>query len=436
MEDTMISIIIPVYNSQDFVGECYQSIADQTFQNYEIIFVDDGSTDKSLHILREIECNDDKVKVVSQKNSFAGVARNKGLSLAKGKYVLFLDADDFFENSMLEQIFNYAERLNADIMVFDGYLYNNRLKKVFLPTWILEQKYLDYAPEKEAFSAEEFSKYIFNFTAPSSWNKLYKRSFICKHNLQFQNTKRVNDLFFTYAALSRAERIGILNERLLYYRYDNPESLQSTREKSIYDFYEALTKLKTYLQLNNLYHRYEQSFVNLSLNRCIKVLSLTQDIDIQKDLFNRLKKDIFLNLGIIPDREEEYFYFDSYNDYMKINSHTYEEYLSLTKPYYYELSKLISENNNIIIYGAGINAVRLINEFSLDKKEDKSVDIVVSDKKSNPDSINGIKVYDRVALEDYDRNSLVIIAMRKESQKEVREYLTSLQYNKIYGYSK
>ena len=96
-----ISIIIPVYNGADFIKRCYNSIKNQTFKDFEIIFVDDESKDNSLEILRELEKNDNKVKVFSQKNKKQGGARNTGLKNANGSYISFIDADDFISEDFL-----------------------------------------------------------------------------------------------------------------------------------------------------------------------------------------------------------------------------------------------------------------------------------------------------------------------------------------------
>ena len=92
-----VSVIIPVYNVEDYLRQCLDSVINQTLKDIEIICVDDGSTDKSLEILHEYEKKDSRITVLTQKNQYAGVARNVGMSVATGKYFVFLDSDDFFE---------------------------------------------------------------------------------------------------------------------------------------------------------------------------------------------------------------------------------------------------------------------------------------------------------------------------------------------------
>ena len=96
-----VSVIVPVYNVEDYLEECIQSIRNQTLKDIEIICVDDGSTDRSYDILTKLQKKDDRIVVLKQKNKFAGVARNKGIEIARGEYLVFLDSDDFFEETLL-----------------------------------------------------------------------------------------------------------------------------------------------------------------------------------------------------------------------------------------------------------------------------------------------------------------------------------------------
>ena len=100
-----ISVIIPVYNVEKYLPECLESILNQNFQDFEIICVDDGSTDRSLDILQEYKRKDDRFVILQQRHAGAGAARNHGIKLAEGKYIQFLDSDDYFEPTLLETIF-------------------------------------------------------------------------------------------------------------------------------------------------------------------------------------------------------------------------------------------------------------------------------------------------------------------------------------------
>ena len=115
-----VSVIIPVYNAEKYLKQCLNSICRQTLQEIEIICVDDGSTDNSLNILQEYTNADPRIQVLTQKNQGAGAARNYGLRTARGLYLSFLDADDFFEPNMLEEAVNTIELYSADFVVFES----------------------------------------------------------------------------------------------------------------------------------------------------------------------------------------------------------------------------------------------------------------------------------------------------------------------------
>ena len=110
-----VSVIIPVYNVEPYLKQCMDSVVGQTLKDIEIICVDDGSTDGSLDILREYAAEDNRIQIIEQKNAGAGAARNNGMRHATGKYLSFLDSDDFFEPRMLEKAYDLAEKDQADL---------------------------------------------------------------------------------------------------------------------------------------------------------------------------------------------------------------------------------------------------------------------------------------------------------------------------------
>lgn len=111
MIDQLVSIVMPIYNAENYLKDSLDSLISQKYKNLEIICVDDGSTDNSLRILENYKRIDDRIKILKQKNQFAGVARNNGLDHANGKYIMFLDSDDIFEKSMISNLVKKAEKI-------------------------------------------------------------------------------------------------------------------------------------------------------------------------------------------------------------------------------------------------------------------------------------------------------------------------------------
>ena len=126
MNEIKVSVIIPVYNTENYLRECLDSVLAQTLREIEVICVDDGSTDNSLNILKEYQNKDTRIVVLTQENRSAGAARNYGLSIAKGKYLSFLDSDDFFDKELLRKAYKNAEKNNADIVVYKFKRYNEK----------------------------------------------------------------------------------------------------------------------------------------------------------------------------------------------------------------------------------------------------------------------------------------------------------------------
>ena len=167
-----VSVIIPVYNVDQYLSQCLDSVVNQTLEDIEIICVDDGSTDNSLKILMEYAEKDSRVIVLRQQNKGAGVARNYGMNIAKGKYFSFLDSDDFFSETLLMDSVQKAEADDADIVVYRFEKYNQ-----------LHQSYTscEYAFHKEwwpngIFNKRDNPNKIFNSFNLCAWNKLFNAS--------------------------------------------------------------------------------------------------------------------------------------------------------------------------------------------------------------------------------------------------------------------
>lgn len=261
----LVSIILIIYNEEKFLVKCLESILNQSYKNIEVICVDDGSTDDSLKILKEYSLKDNRIKVFTQKNSGAAIARNYGLGLANGKYVIFLDGDDYIDNDLILQTLKKAEQYKADIVIFKGVAFdsgtgskgvlNDRINKM--------QVY-----ESKTFNYTDIHDKIFNSFLIQAWNKLYSRAFIINNEIKFQELKRSNDIFFTCATLVQASKIILLNKTLIFYRKGRINNLQSGNDETPLDFFKALYKLMKYLKKNNLYDKTKYSFDKLAFDVC------------------------------------------------------------------------------------------------------------------------------------------------------------------------
>lgn len=228
MYKTKVSIVIPIYNKQKYLEECLDSIIAQTYENIEIICVDDGSTDSSLEILYKYKNKDNRIIIIEQENRGAGNARNTGMAAATGKYIQFLDADDFFEITMVEKMINKAEKIEADIVICNALEYIEETKEKKHHTWLREENIY-----QDPFCFNEVED-IFLITQSNIWNKLYRMDFVLENNLKFQEIISNNDTGFSILTLFLAKKITYVNEYFIYYRnYVDSYRIATKRDKNI-----------------------------------------------------------------------------------------------------------------------------------------------------------------------------------------------------------
>lgn len=314
-DELKVSVIIPVYNGEKYLEQCMDSIIGQTLREIEIICVDDGSVDKSLETLLGYADKDNRIKVIRQNNAGAGAARNAGLLKARGEYLSFLDADDFFEPEMLERAYRKAKEQNAQMLIFGSDQYREDLGEFQQVSWTIRKHAL---PPYRPMNYRTFTENVFKVFVGWTWDKLFEREFVRKHDLKFQEQRTSNDLLFVFTAIVLAERIEIEEKVLAHQRRDNPESLSNTRERSWQCFYRALTALRENLVRYGVYYELEQDFINYALHFSLWNLNTIQG-EKKKELYRMLKKRWFRELGI-TGHKKEYFY----------NQKEYEQYREIT----------------------------------------------------------------------------------------------------------
>ncbi len=231
-----VTVIIPLYNCRAYVLDTLRSVADQTFPSFEAICVDDGSTDGSADVVAEFVRTDPRFTLVRQENRGAAAARNRGLELARGEYVAFLDADDLWCPDFLRKTFLRAKSQDLDIVMTRYLRFRDEDGVVELPG---NDICLSQLPEGSRFSPAEVRDRLFQMFIPVVWNKLFRRSLVIKENLRFQDLRNTNDTFFMYSAFLTAGWIGALDARLVKYRIRSG-SLVRSKDQAPFCFLEAL----------------------------------------------------------------------------------------------------------------------------------------------------------------------------------------------------
>lgn len=232
--DEKISIIVPVYNVQSYLVECIESLIKQEYSNVEIILIDDGSTDCSGNICDEYAQKDNRITVIHQKNGGAANAKNTGLKYATGKYLAFVDSDDFVEHDAYVYMLAKLKKSDADIIQCSFRdIYQNRTKDQIM------------LQDEQVFDVVSYlNRYTFDWTCGLLWDKLYRRELF--ESIFFEEGHTVDDEFFTYQGVMNAKKI--VHDPKIVYNYRKRKSSVTAkreyRENTVLDKLDYLVKRK------------------------------------------------------------------------------------------------------------------------------------------------------------------------------------------------
>lgn len=276
-----VSVIIPVFNSEEYLEQCVQSILDQELQSLEVILVDDGSDDKSVQIAKSFQEKDSRIRLLELDHVGAGVARNRGLAEAKGEYIQFLDSDDWAAPSMLREMVASADAHSSDIVVSQAFEFDDATGREWVAGWMCKYHLLP----SRVFCWKDVPEYIFTAFPALVWNKLFRRSFIEREHLVFQDIPRNNDVFFMGTAAVAAERISIQHGAYVHHRVSNPNSCQATREKFPQGFVLSRVALLDELKRRGVYEDspdqpgVKKDFLNQALDTSINMLTKFKTVE-------------------------------------------------------------------------------------------------------------------------------------------------------------
>ncbi len=320
MGQVVVSVVIPVYNGEKYIRQCLDSVCGQTLQEIQIICVNDGSTDSTADILKEYESRDDRIIVVDKEHTNAGESRNLGMKLAEGEYISFLDADDFFEPDMLEAAYTAIKETDSQICAFRCDQFDEQTKQFRECPWTLK---LEVMPEHRPFSSHDCADVIFTMTSCTSWDKLYKRSFVVENKIEFQSIPVCNDMAFTFSALSTAERITTVDKIFVHHRIGHEKSMSKAFELCTSCYYDALYCLKQFLVEKGTYPSFKQSFVNWALDFSLFTMhSFTGSF--KRLVRQQLKHRNFRTLDILDMPESAFYNKDQYFEMVEIMSEPQE----------------------------------------------------------------------------------------------------------------
>ncbi|MBD5402101.1 glycosyltransferase [bacterium] len=279
-----LSIIVPVYNSEQFLEKCIKSLTSQSIQNIEILLINDGSTDNSLEICNNFAKQDKRIKVFNQKNSGQSKARNVGLSNATGRYITFTDSDDWVDSNYYENLINACYKYNADISC-GSIIRERKNSQKFRINYTNESEYTD-AQEKINIAQVPNMCYV--------WNKVYRRAFIEKLKLRFIEGMYYEDVDFVTRAVYYSNKI-VTVPNTYYHYWANMNSTVKTLQKSDKKCKDSITSKQYVLDFFKKHNLKSNPKYLVKKKSCIKCFG----IPILKTYEWETRKKYYL-FGIIP----------------------------------------------------------------------------------------------------------------------------------------
>ena len=259
----MISVIIPVYNVEEYLHVCLNSVLKQSYGDFEIICIDDASTDSSLEILEYFSYKDSRIKIFKNDyNKGPGYCRNKGLNLACGQYISFLDADDWLSFDAFEILINIAEKSNLDVVIYQSVVYSDKENDFEINSHYGTDFFNHF--EKKIFNHFELDKSMIFKLSTDIWNKFYLKSFLDENNIRFSDENFIHEnIPFFYKVITAAEKISLINNSLYIHR-KNEKSFLFSSEEHLFDDYNILRLvMDVFFENKQLFQYYKKGILNL-----------------------------------------------------------------------------------------------------------------------------------------------------------------------------
>ena len=315
MKMVKVSVIVPVYNVEDYLEKCLDSVIGQTFEDIEIICVNDGSTDNSLDILNEYEKKDNRIKVISQENAGLAEARNVGMKHACGEYLLFLDSDDWLELECIEELYANAKNNDSDMVLFNSIEIkenNQTRERIYIKPKKNEK--IDF----DNFSFDySFKKRLVMNSLFVVWSKFYKTSFLKENKIEFKDFRLFEDVPFHIETMIRAERISYLPKVLHNYNRLNLKSLQNSKNSlnKRLILFDIFNDVEEFLKNNDFYGEFEPEFLEFKIGQSLVNFNLTQE-EFKEEFYKTMREE-FIKMNLDSNILKK-LPFDKYRSYIHI----------------------------------------------------------------------------------------------------------------------
>lgn len=275
-----ITVIIPAYNIESYLDRCFENLVNQTYRLFDVIVINDGSTDNTLTKLNHWQDLDERIKVIDKKNEGVGITRNLGLSMVKTPYVIFIDPDDYMHTTMLEKMVAKAKQTEADLILCDymeWYEHSDEQHVVKMPRL------------KESPILLKENKKLFSQINPAPWNKLIKTMILKNVNVTFPTDIRSEDLVFTQLLLANIKTLAICEEPLYFYLANRLNNVSSTFDNRILHTVMAVDRIRYYYEENGLMSNYKTEIECLTINQFkyeLKKVPYIKDNNLAHEIMN------------------------------------------------------------------------------------------------------------------------------------------------------
>lgn len=402
-----VSVIIPIYNMGKYLPECLDSIICQTLQEIEIIAVNDGSTDNSLSILEAYQNSCDKLQILNQKNQGVGPARNNGINHSNGKYLIFIDPDDYYpSDDCLETLYLTAEREHVAICAGQVIINTNGIlkKRCFITSDFSKSKYI----ENGIMNSEDYP------TIYGHQRRLFLAELIKKNNIYFPPYRRFQDPPFTVKAMGCAKKIYEIDKVVYVYRKGHKKvnySLETCIDmiNGIRDVFQ----LVTYYGMKSIYIN---NLLDLTEENCVPVYKygfrgINEIDDVINQINNiRMQQNFVIDKNIFTKEKVQQFVESSRQEYQKIFN-------------------LLNSKVPVLLYGAGKFALTFLDVFH--ENMDNIMGIAVTNIKENGKKIKNIEVKQIENYKEFKDQVCVIIITADRFQNEIELNLNRLGFHNI-----
>ncbi|EPC09065.1 glycosyltransferase family 2 protein [Fusobacterium ulcerans] len=286
----MVSVIIPVYNVEKYLEEALESVINQSLKDIEIIVINDGSTDRSLRIIKEYANKDKRIKIINQKNQGLSIARNMGIEKAKGKYICFMDSDDYIDLKTLEICYKKCEKYKLEMVCFDAFLFSSIENFKYIANY--DRSFIEV---NKIFTGREFTRLCLKNkkNIVSSCLYFFKREILYKEKLKFYSGIQYEDNLFSTILFDKVERLMYINKQFYFRRYrENSITTQKATKKKLEDLFKVSDELINYRneQCTNRISSINLKKITSGILGSILYMSLTNDL-FKKEVIEKIKKE-------------------------------------------------------------------------------------------------------------------------------------------------